>query len=225
MRTITDERIAAFIQSLEPDKPEYLYEMEKEALEQHVPIIRRPAQSFFRWLLVTLRPEQILEIGTAVAFSAVFMSEYLPEDGHITTIEKVPARIQKARENLSRYGKNDVITMLEGDAADILKTLADSQAGKYDLIFMDAAKGQYPHFLPYVFSLLKPGGILLSDNVLKEGDIVQSRYAVTRRDRTIHSRMREYLYELTHDERMDTVVLPIGDGMTLSTKKGVAHEK
>ena len=225
MRTITDERIASFIQSIEPEKPAYLYEMEKEAVKHHVPIIRRPAQSFLRWLLVTFQPGQILEVGTAVAFSSIFMSEYLMEGGHITTIEKVPMRIQKARENLERYGKNDVITMLEGDAADILKSLADTRPEGYDFIFMDAAKGQYPHFFPYVFTLLKPGGILLSDNVLNEGDIVESRYAITRRDRTIHSRMREYLYQLTHDDRLDTIVLPIGDGMTLSTKKGVTHEK
>lgn len=219
MRTITDERIASFIQSMEPEKPSYLYEMEKEAAKHHVPIIRRPAQSFLKWLLVTIEPAQILEVGTAVAFSAIFMSEYLPEGGHITTIEKVPMRIEKARENLEQYRKNDVITLLEGDASDLLKELADAKPNGYDFIFMDAAKGQYPHFLPYVLTLLKPGGILLSDNVLKEGDIVESRYAITRRDRTIHSRMREYLYQLTHDDRLDTVILPIGDGMTLSTKK------
>ncbi|MDD6207900.1 MAG: O-methyltransferase [Clostridiales bacterium] len=204
---------------MEPEKPSYLYEMEKEAAKHHVPIIRRPAQSFLKWLLVTIEPAQILEVGTAVAFSAIFMSEYLPEGGHITTIEKVPMRIEKARENLEQYRKNDVITLLEGDASDLLKELADAKPNGYDFIFMDAAKGQYPHFLPYVLTLLKPGGILLSDNVLKEGDIVESRYAITRRDRTIHSRMREYLYQLTHDDRLDTVILPIGDGMTLSTKK------
>ena len=145
------------------------------------------------------------------------MSQYLPEGGHITTIEKMEERIVQAKENRKNAGKEDVITILEGDAAQILNNLKND--GKtYDMIFMDAAKGQYLNFLPNIFDLLEPGGLLVSDNVLQDGDIVESRYAVTRRNRTIHFRMREYLYELTHSDTFDTVVLPIGDGVTLSTK-------
>ena len=106
------------------------------------------------------------------------------------------------------------ITLLEGDAADVLKELE----GPYDFIFMDAAKGQYIHFLPEVLRLLAPGGILVSDNVLQDGDVVESRYAVVRRNRTIHSRMREYLWTLKHMDGLETIVLPIGDGMTVSVK-------
>lgn len=219
MIEITNGRVASFIESMEQEKPPYLYELEKDAIRHDVPIIRRPAQSFLRWLLVTLKPQNILEVGTAVAFSSIFMSEYLPCGGHITTIEKVPARIKKAKENLSRYQKNDVVTLLEGDAAEVLESLSAERPESCDLVFMDAAKGQYPHFLPYAKNLLKTGGVLVSDNVLQEGEIVQSRYAVSRRARTIHSRMREYLYMLNHDEQLETVILPVGDGMTLSTKR------
>ena len=107
-----------------------------------------------------------------------------------------------------------MITLLEGDAADILKDLDD----RYDLIFMDAAKGQYIHFLPEILRLLRTGGVLLSDNVLQDGDIIESHFAVERRNRTIYKRMREYLYTLKHHEQLETAILPLGDGVTMSTK-------
>jgi predicted O-methyltransferase YrrM len=143
------------------------------------------------------------------------MSEYAPRGCHITTIEKYEKRIPIARENFRRAGREDAITLLEGDATDILKTLE----GPYDFLFMDAAKGQYIHFLPELVRLLPEGGILLSDNVLQDGDIIESRFAVTRRNRTIHSRMRDYLYEITHHPQLETVILPVGDGVTISVKK------
>ena len=142
------------------------------------------------------------------------MHEYSPTDCHITTIEKYEKRIPIAKENFAKAGAEDRITLLEGDATDILKHLEDS----YDLIFMDAAKGQYIHFLPDILRLLPPGGLLVSDNVLQDGDIIESRFAVTRRNRTIHARMRDYLYELKHHPQLETVILPVGDGVTLSTK-------
>ena len=171
----------------------------------------------FRSLLLAMRkPATILEVGCAIGFSALLMSEYGPEDCHITTIEKYEKRIPVARENFRRAGKEERITLLEGDAAEILQKMT----GAYDMIFMDAAKGQYIHFLPDVLRLLAPGGILLSDNVLQDGNILESRFAVTRRNRTIHSRMREYLYELKHHPQLETVILPVGDGVTLSVKRG-----
>lgn len=161
------------------------------------------------------KPNAVLEIGTAVGFSSMFMSEYVPEDTIIDTIEKVPIRIKCAKENFERYGKNDRITLYEGDAVDVLKKLA-AEGRKYDFIFMDAAKGQYLNFLEPVLDMLTDDGLLVTDNVLQDGDIIQSRYAITKRDRTIHGRMREYLYFLTHSERFKTVVLPVGDGAALS---------
>ena len=143
------------------------------------------------------------------------MSEYAPQGCHITTIEKYEKRIPLAKENFKKAGKEDKITLLEGDAVEILADMQET----FDFIFMDAAKGQYIHFLPDILRLLEPGGLLVSDNILQDGDIVESKYAVTRRNRTIHNRMREYLYALTHHEELETVILPVADGVTLSTKK------
>ena len=143
------------------------------------------------------------------------MCEYAPADCRIVTIENYEKRIPIARENFRKAGKEEQITLLPGDAAQILKTLE----GPFDFIFMDAAKGQYLHFLPQVLRLMRPGGILVSDNILQEGDLIESRFAVERRDRTIHKRMREYLYELKHNEQLVTSLLPLGDGVAVSTKK------
>lgn len=212
---ITDERFTAYINSLENGNPPYLDELEAYAKKTQVPIIRKEMQSLMRTLLVMNKPKRILEVGTAIGFSALFMSEFMPEDGHITTIEKYEKRIPIAKDNFKRFGKEDRIELLEGDAADILKSLS----GPFDFIFMDAAKGQYIHFLPDVLRLLNPGGVLLSDNVLQDGDIIESKYAVTRRDRTIHKRMREYLYTLKNHEQLETAILTLGDGVALSVKK------
>ena len=211
---IIDERMSAFIDSLDRGNTPFLNEIEKYALETQVPIIRRSMQSLLKFLLAYAKPKNILEIGTAIGFSALLMSEYAPAGCHITTIEKYEKRIPIARENFKRAGKEEEITLLEGDALEILKELE----GSFDVIFMDAAKGQYINFLPDILRLLSPGGLLISDNVLQDGDIIESRFAVTRRNRTIHARMREYLYELKHHPQLETVVLPVGDGVTLSTK-------
>ena len=212
---IVDERIITFINSLDTKNSEILEDIEREALADNVPIIRREMQSFLKVLLMVKKPMRVLEVGTAVGFSALLMSEYVPEECAITTIENYEKRIPIARQNFVRAGKEKKITLLEGDAMDVLKTLE----GPYDFIFMDAAKGQYIHFMPEIFRLLKPEGILVSDNVLQDGDIIESHFIVTRRNRTIYKRMREYLYELTHSDELVTSVLPIGDGITVSVKK------
>ena len=209
-----DERMAAFIQSFDSGNTPFLEKLEQEALADNVPIIRGDTQKFLKLLLVMKRPVRILEVGCAVGFSALLMSEYAPAECRITTIEKYEKRIPVARENFKRAGKEDVITLLEGDAMEILKELH----GTYDFIFMDAAKGQYIHFFPEVYRLLAKDGILVSDNVLQDGEVLESRFAVTRRNRTIHSRMREYLYTLTHHEGLQTSILPVGDGVTVSVK-------
>ena len=212
---IIDERMSAFIDAFDKGNPPLLDEIEKYAGETQVPIIRKSMQSLLKFLMELIKPKSILEVGTAIGFSALLMSEYAPRDCRITTIEKYGKRIPIARENFRRAGKEDRITLLEGDAADILKGLE----GPYGLIFMDAAKGQYIHFLPDVLRLLSVGGLLVSDNVLQDGDVVESRFAVTRRNRTIHARMRDYIYELKHHPRLETVILPVGDGVTLSVRK------
>lgn len=212
---IVDERMVTFIHSLETENSAILETIEKEALDTFVPIIRKEMQSFLKVLLSMQKPLKILEVGTAVGFSAILMSEYAPEDCHITTIEKYEKRIPIARENFKRAGKEEKITLLEGDALEILKGLEDS----FDFIFMDAAKGQYIYYMPEVLRLLRTGGVFVSDNVLQDGDIIESRFAVERRNRTIHSRMREYLYELKHDERLLTSIIPLGDGVAVSVKQ------
>lgn len=209
---MTAERQIAFIRSLDQGNTPFLNGIEREAREAGVPIIRPETQRLLRFFLQMQKPLTILEIGSAVGFSALLMSEYGPPACHITTIENFEKRIEKAKENFERAGKEEKITLLAGDAADILPKLT----GSYDMIFMDAAKGQYLSFLPEVMRLLSTEGLLLSDNVWQEGDILESRYAVTRRDRTIHSRMREYLYQITHDARLETVILPVGDGVAAS---------
>ena len=211
---IVDERMLDYILSLDKDESPLIRTIEQEAVRDYVPIIRKESRNLLRVLLKIKKPGRVLEVGTAIGFSAILMGECLPDDSHITTIEKYEKRIPVARENFKRAGMEEKITLIEGDASEVLKELS----GPFDFIFMDAAKGQYLHFMPDVLRLLREGGMLVSDNVLQDGDILESRYAVCRRDRTIHARMREYLYELKHHPQLETVILPVGDGVTLSTK-------
>lgn len=211
---IVEERLLTYINSLDSGNTSFLDDLEKEALENYVPIIRKDMQSFLKVMLAMKRPERVLEVGTAVGFSTLLLSEYGPEHMHITTIENYEKRIPIAKANFEKAGKTKQITLLEGDAAEILKTLEEP----YDFIFMDAAKGQYLAFLPDCVRLLKKGGILITDNVLQDGEIMESRFAVTRRNRTIHTRMREYLYAVKHHPLLESSILPVGDGITLSVK-------
>ena len=217
---IVEERMAAFINSLDPGNAPELEELEAEARRMQVPVIRRELQSLLKTLLALQKPGRILEVGTAIGFSALFMSEYAGPKARITTIENYEKRIPMAQENFRRLGKQEQIQLLAGDAREILPGLSES----YDFVFMDAAKGQYIHFLPEVLRLLKNGGLLVSDNVLQEGTIVQSRYGVERRDRTIHGRMREYLYRLKHMKELETAIVPVGDGVALSVLKDQRKE-
>ena len=211
---IVDERMVTYIRSLEVPESAVIEAIEQEALRDRVPIIRKEMQSFVKVLLMIKRPMRILEVGAAVGFSSILMSEYMPEGGHITTIENYDKRIPIARANFKRAGKEEQIDLIEGDALEVMHGLE----GPYDLIFVDAAKGQYIHYLPEVMRLLGTDGVLVSDNVLQEGDIIESRFAVERRNRTIHSRMREYLYELKHHDQLQTSIIPLGDGVALSVK-------
>ena len=211
---IVDERTVTFINSMELPENPLLEEIEKEALESCVPIIRTETKSLLKVLLTLAKPVRILEVGTAVGYSALVMHTYAPENCKITTIENYKKRIPIARANFVRAGKESDITLIEGDALEVMKELT----GSYDFIFMDAAKGQYVHYLPEAMRLLIPGGLLVSDNVLQDGDVINSRFAVERRNRTIHSRMREYLFELKHREDLETTILPVGDGVAVSVK-------
>ena len=215
MNSIVNERVVSFINSFDTGDSPVCMSIEEEARKNFVPIIRKEMASFLKVILAVKKPLNFLEIGTAVGYSAILMSENVSPDTKITTIENYDVRIPIARENFKRAGKENVITLLEGDAAKVLKELD----GPYDFIFMDAAKAQYIAILPDVIRLLSEDGILITDNVLQEGDIIESRYAVTRRNRTIYERMREYLFAVTHSDELETSIVPIGDGITLSIKK------
>lgn len=212
---ITENRLTAYINSLDQGDGDLIEHIAETAVKNRVPIIRRETAALLKTMVTLVSPVRILEVGTAVGYSALLMASVMPENCRITTIEKYEKRIPIAKRNFERAGKEPCITLLEGDAEEILGTLS----GPYDFIFMDAAKGQYMHWLPQILRLLPSGGVLLSDNVLQDGDIVESRYAVERRNRTIHTRMRDYLYELTHMKEFETSVIPIGDGVALSVKR------
>lgn len=224
-RTISPdpERMEVFIEAMTPPGPVHLQDLELEALAAGVPIIRPQTQNLLRFFLTMKRPSRILEIGTAVGFSALFMQHYAPAECRIITIEKDRVRAQKARENFARYGRISAeggqtgITLMEGDAIEVLGGIREDAS--FDLVFMDAAKGQYIRFLPDAVRLLGSGGLLITDNILQEGEVLSSRFAVTRRNRTIHARMRTYIRALMEEERLETLLLPTGDGAAVSLKK------
>ncbi|MCD7715418.1 MAG: O-methyltransferase [Lachnospiraceae bacterium] len=211
---IIPERMSVYINSLDSGNGAFLDELEHTALKEHVPIIRKDMQSFLKMLLAMQRPKKILEVGTAVGFSAILMATNTEPVCRITTIENYEKRIIPARENFARAGLEDRITLLSGDAQELLPTLHEP----YDFVFMDAAKGQYMAFLPEILRLLRIGGVLVSDNVLQDGDLIESHYAVEQRNRTIYKRMREYLYTLKHTEGLLTSIVAVGDGAAVTVK-------
>ncbi len=209
-------RTEVFIDSLERENTPFLDELEKKAKADNVPVIKKEVQSLLKVLLSIKRPQRLLEIGTAVGFSAILMAEYGPKDLEIVTIENYEKRIREAEINIKASGFEDRIHLIKGDAGEVLPKIE----GSFDMIFMDAAKGQYINFLPEVKRLLADGGVLVSDNCLKGGDILESRFIIERRDRTIHRRMRDYLYAVKNDEELESAVLSAGDGITVSVKRG-----
>lgn len=213
---IVNERIVSYIHSLERSNGPLLDEMEAYAKLNRVPIIRKEVESFLRVLLTVKQPAKVLELGTAIGYSAILMSECIGDNSEIVTIENYEKRIPIAEENIKKADGGDKIQLIFGDALEEMKKMSDAS---FDFVFMDAAKAQYIYFLPEVIRLMKPGAVLVSDNVLQEGDLIESRFAVTRRDRTIHSRMREYMYEVKNNKDLVTAIVPMGDGLTVSVKK------
>ena len=212
---IVNERIVSYIHSLERSNGEVCDEIEEFAHQTNVPIIRKEMESFLRVLIEIKKPKRILELGTAIGYSAILMANTMSEDCRITTLENYDKRIPIARDNFKRAGVEEKVELLEGDALEILQKINEP----YDFVFMDAAKAQYLVYLKEIMRLLPVGGILIADNVLQDGELVESRYAVERRNRTIHSRMREYLYEVKNMKELETTIIPIGDGITLSVRK------
>lgn len=214
MNEIVNERVVTYIRSLDRPNSPLCEAIEKEARDEDVPIIRKELESFLHTMIAVKKPKRILEVGAAVGYSALVMAQWMPEDCRITTIELDEERIRKAKRNFVRADEKR-ITLLEGDAAKILPTLT----GPYDLIFMDAAKGQYLHFLPELVRLLEEGAVMISDNILQDGELIESRYGVIRRNRTIHSRMREYVYAIKNHPDLVTSIVPLGDGIAVTVKE------
>ena len=212
------ERFESFLESLPDDLPGYLLDLELENIRANIPIIRKGSQRLIRFMLELKKPVKVLEVGTATGFSSIFMLEFLDKKAEITTIEKMEERIDKAEETFRNLDKNKQMTLIKGDAIEILADLV-SKNKTFDFIFMDAAKGQYINFFENIKKLLVPGGMLITDNMLQEGRLLDSRYTVVRRDRTIHQRMREYVNVLMTDKNFETILLASGDGMAVSIKK------
>ncbi len=206
-------RFFVYEESLYEFSNDVLNEIEKEALETDVPIIRKDTQGYLRFMLETLKPKRILEVGTAVGFSAILMAKHT--DASIVTIENYEPRIPIAKANFKRANVEERITLLEGDA----QVRLDDVEGDFDLVFIDAAKGQYAVYFDKILSHLKPGSVIICDNVLFDGNVLESKFAVERRDRTIHKRMRDFIYDMCHDPRFTSAILSVGDGLLLSVVK------
>lgn len=215
---IVNEKLVNYIHSLEPDRSELLEIVRKEALAAEIPIIRDETAALLKCFITMLRPKKILEIGTAVGYSALTMAEVQPSDGSIITVENYEPRVKEAGKNISGSIYRDRIRLINDDAGKVIKSFAEN-GEKFDFIFMDAAKAQYIVWLPDIIKMLPKGAVLFSDNILQDGRIIESRYQVERRDRTIHSRMREYLFELKHNELLETAILTDGDGISISVKR------
>ena len=215
MNYVTDDDMNLYLRTVQPMYDGILGEIQKQSIEHDVPIVPHETARLLSVLLSIKKPKKILEIGTAVGFSAGLMSRYLEQGGSITTIDSFEIMLKDARENIKKMDLEDTITILEGDAADILPTLQE----QYDVIFLDAAKGQYGNFLPHCIRLLPVGGILIVDDVLQGGSIAKTRFSVPRRQRTIHKRMRNFLWEISHNDCLESCILPVGDGVAICYKK------
>ena len=213
---ITNPKVLEYLDIISPVNSNAIEEIRAEAKRNYIPIIKRDTENFLKFVLKMQNPGSILEIGCAVGYSAAVMLEN--SDADIVTVEKMPERVEEAKRNIKYADFESRASILEGDAGEILKSLAD-KGEKFDFIFMDAAKAQYITWLPVVKKLLKESGMIFSDNCLQEGDLAESSFAIRKRDKTIHKRMREYIYLLLHDETLESWIFSIGDGVLLSRSR------
>ncbi|SKA75983.1 Predicted O-methyltransferase YrrM [Clostridium sp. USBA 49] len=214
MSGITYDYMEQYIRKLIPDNEGVLKELEIYAKENSVPIIQKEVGKFLQLMINIKKPKKILELGTAIGYSAILMSISCNFDSKITTIERNPQMVDIAYNNICKYGFKDKINIVQGDCLDILEKLKD----KYDLIFIDAGKGHYNHFLPYCLKLLNKDGIIIADNVLFRG-MVASKELVKKRKITIVKRMQSYLEAISNNKELITSVIPMGDGIAVTTKR------
>ena len=213
MSNITNPIVEDYIRELLPEHQGLLKEMELYAIENKVPIVHKEVAALLQVLTKVKQAKTVLEVGTAIAYSTLIFSFAMGEEGQVTTIERNEKMVQQAKQNIDLAGRKDKIRLLQGDAEDILKFLE----GSYDIIFLDGAKGQYNDFLVDCLHLLKPGGLLISDNILFKG-MTAADELIIRRKRTIVNRMRDYLDYICNHPQLTTSIIPIGDGLALSYK-------
>ena len=213
---ITNLKVLEYLDIISPVNSQTVEEIRSVAKENYIPIIKRDTENLLKFVLKMQNPKSILEIGCAVGYSAIIMLEN--SDADIVTVEKMPERVEEAKKNIKYANLEDRAKIIEGDAGEILEKLVNGNK-KFDFIFMDAAKAQYITWLPTVKALLKDKGIIFSDNCLQEGDLLESSFAIRKRDKTIHKRMRDYIYLLLHDEDLESWIFSIGDGVLLSRSR------
>lgn len=215
-RPVINNEVRKYLRSEQKQLDGILGEIQRDANEKRVPIIPHETVTYFIWLLNQLKPKEILEVGTAIGFSAGLMARHMHEKGHVTTIDRNPDMLEKAKENFERMELNDKITLLEGQANEWLEKL---EADHYDFIFMDSAKAKYYSFFPDCMRVLKNGGVLAVDDVLQGGTILQTDEEIPRRRRKIHRKLNEFLDIVLDHPALDSTILPLGDGLLLITKK------
>lgn len=214
MGNITEKYIEKYIKGTIPDSSNILQTLEQYAKEHHIPIIQPEVAQFIRVILNIKKPKNILEIGTAIGYSAIVMAETI-DDVKIITIERREDMIDIAKGNIRKAGYENRIEIMGGDAEDVLPCID----GEFDMIFLDAAKGQYMDFLNLCLDKLNNDGVIISDNVLYKG-MVANDDLVVRRKKTIVKRMRQYLDYISKDKKFTSCVLPLGDGVALTYKGG-----
>ena len=213
---ITNLKVLEYLDIISPVNSQTVEEIRSVAKENYIPIIKRDTENLLKFVLKMQNPKSILEIGCAVGYSAIIMLEN--SDADIVTVEKMPERVEEAKKNIKYANLEDRAKIIEGDAGEILERLVNENK-KFDFIFMDAAKAQYITWLSTVKALLKDKGIIFSDNCLQEGDLLESSFAIRKRYKTIHKRMRDYIYLLLHDEDLESWIFSIGDGVLLSRSR------
>lgn len=216
--SLIDDRLNKYIDELQPKVNGELGELQAKSYEEGVPIIPNDVVRFISVVLNIKKPKNILEIGCAVGFSSSFMSGFIEDGGSVTTIERYPVMIEKAKANIKNLKLEDKVKIIQGDANQVLKDLVKENK-EYDVIFMDAGKGQYINILPDVYKLLKINGILIADDLLQDGTVAYEKHEIEKRQRTIHTRLNSFLYEITHNKGLDTTILTIGDGVAVCYKK------
>ncbi len=211
---LTENYLQDYLKEVLPLCEGTLGDIQKDSYKKNVPIIHNDVVRLLSVLLSIKKPKNILEIGAAIGFSSALMSNFIEDGGKITTIDRFDVMIEQFKENIKKMKLENKVELIEGDACDILPSLNQ----KFDVIFLDAAKGQYIQMLPHCLRLLEVGGLFIADDVLQDGRIAKKRLDIPRRQRTIHTRMREFLWEISHNDALETSILTIGDGVALCHK-------